>query len=317
MNYYPKFLLAGILSISASTIAQDSLPPIENPYENWYQVEILVFKRSETASAYDKEAWPKNLALAYPPNVQHLIDPNAASENAEEIDNKQANNQASIASGMPASEHQTSLIAPFELLDKTHFFIENARSAIRRERGVKILFHETWLQPILALDDAPAVLIKGGENFGEHAELEGSITLSLSRYLHIHTDLWLTSFVANYGQQDEHWPDLPTQPRPVDLSDLGTGEVKLDNPLSRLSETNTGFELSFEQNEQNLQAQNTESFTDYSKLTERPYLINEIITLTQKRRMRSEELHYIDHPRMGILIKIAGYDGPGQQQASN
>jgi hypothetical protein len=43
---------------------------------------------------------------------------------------------------------------------------------------------------------------------------------------------------------------------------------------------------------------------NFTSLADEPFLIKEIISLNQKRRMRSEELHYIDHPRMGILIKI-------------
>ena len=35
-----------------------------------------------------------------------------------------------------------------------------------------------------------------------------------------------------------------------------------------------------------------------------PFIIKNIMTLNQSRRMRSNEIHYIDHPRMGVIIKI-------------
>ena len=37
---------------------------------------------------------------------------------------------------------------------------------------------------------------------------------------------------------------------------------------------------------------------------------SEIISLTQKRRMRSKEVHYLDHPLVGALIRILPYEHP-------
>jgi len=45
-------------------------------------------------------------------------------------------------------------------------------------------------------------------------------------------------------------------------------------------------------------------------LTEKSGSIHNTLTLQQSRRMRSKELHYIDHPSIGVLIKIIPTDHP-------
>jgi hypothetical protein len=38
------------------------------------------------------------------------------------------------------------------------------------------------------------------------------------------------------------------------------------------------------------------------------YLVKRVVKLSQQRSMRSNEIHYIDHPLMGVIIKIFPYD---------
>lgn len=280
----------------------------DQSYDNWYQVELVVFKRSVSNAAYNKETWAKNLALAYPPNVQHLTSTDETTSlkpNTTDTETSQTN--ADIAAYTPP--HSQAYIK----LPDEDFFIRGADYALSREKGVAVLFHETWRQPMVALDNAPAIVIRGGDRFGEHTELEGTITLSVSRYLHINTDLWLTQFEANYGQEDSHWPDLPTVPQPISAT---LENSNLDIALN--TENTTGaIAFSAPQTDYGLQLGSASDFSrskgsnqllnNFSRLTEKPYVIKEIATLNQKRRMRSDELHYIDHPKMGILIKILPY----------
>ena len=42
------------------------------------------------------------------------------------------------------------------------------------------------------------------------------------------------------------------------------------------------------------------------------YLIKRIVKISQQRSMRSQEVHYIDHPLLGIIIKIIPYDAVNQ-----
>lgn len=308
--------LAGILILTVTigpwARAQDN--------ENWYQVEMLVFKR--TSMPGETEAWPKNIALAYPPNIQHLIDPNNAQADTlspldtQDMDADTAVDSTNAELSASPSPDQDTLKAneeqPFTLLPEDRFFIRGADYAIRKERGLTTLFHASWAQKMVALENAPAIIIRGGEAFGGHRELEGTITLSVSRYLHLHTDLWLAEYEANYGQADYHWPKLPQPPEPQLQSDeLAGTPLPVTNtfPLSTTAadpfkiNLNTGAGANPSPSLSGVQTLDE----TLSSLANEPYLVKHIVLLDQKRRMRSEELHYIDHPRLGILIKIIPY----------
>ena len=194
---------------------------------------------------------------------------------------------------------------------------------------MRLLFHNAWRQPFYSQEQAPALVITGGDLYEDHYELEGTISLSLSRYLHIHTNLWLTQFEANTGKNEEHWRWLPDRPTPTSVAN--EGEADLDFDTSELSTSldgntlgsnsinsnslgsfddipslNTGLDsdsLSFNFGNNS----STTYFDDLGNFIEHPYMIRQIVTIQQKRRMRSGELHYIDHPRLGILIRIDPY----------
>ena len=44
------------------------------------------------------------------------------------------------------------------------------------------------------------------------------------------------------------------------------------------------------------------------QLQENQYSVERTVVLRQHRRMRSNELHYIDHPLFGLLVRITPYE---------
>jgi len=55
-------------------------------------------------------------------------------------------------------------------------------------------------------------------------------------------------------------------------------------------------------------------FSDTQKNSD--FLIKRIVKISQERSMRSNEIHYIDHPLLGIIIKIVPYD-PGNAKPNS
>ena len=107
----------------------------------------------------------------------------------------------------------------------------------------------------------------------------------------------MSDFEPNYGQAENReceapWPELPTIPSPLDTKDLFA--------LSYV-ETNWQTPLAIDSLIPN---------NEYNTIIARPYLTRNIVQLKQKRRMRSKELHYIDHPQVGLLIKLMPYERP-------
>lgn len=259
--------------------------------DNIYQVEVIIFERLQRTESSDVEYWPKNIELSYPQNRAVLVDPNADTGPSE----PDAGDNGSIP--------LNTFLAP------AHRDLSSKRDALDRQHGYRILFHQTWLQRLEPPASAPALVIRGGNAYGDHSELEGYLSLSLSRYLHFQGHLWLTEFVANFGQPLEHWPELPTLTQSAD-------------PYVNQQQTNQSTRLPDKPDQTSLELQgygnaalggadqprvNQWSSTKedpYTEMLEAPYLIKSIAVLQQKRRMRSGEVHYIDHPKMGILLKV-------------
>ncbi len=270
VRFSPLFLL--FLSLWSHGAPEEPQGEID-----WYQVEVVLFERLSGNESGDPEAWPKDITLDYPATWRKL----SSSSDSSAVD----------AGPEPA----------FVLLPESERTLNESTGAIADDRAMRVLFHEAWRQPIKPIDEAVPIIIRGGNNYEEHTELEGSIQLSISRYLHVHTDLWLTQFVPNYGQESEHWPSLPDVPKrqpalpPVDVS------TNLDTGALDLSDSQSAWEL-------DAAPIDATPIDEYTSLIEQPFLIKEIVTLQQTRRMRSGELHYIDHPRLGMLIKIDNYN---------
>jgi hypothetical protein len=134
-----------------------------------------------------------------------------------------------------------------------------------RDEDFTVLFHRAWQQQMWEEARSPSLVIRGGQSYGNHKELEGTIKIHIGRYLHVTTDLWLSQFQyteANDSSVDySEWPQLPALPN----------------------------------------AKRTEQ---YQYLFDNGPKPSRIITLREKRRMRSKETHYIDHPHLGILVRM-------------
>jgi hypothetical protein len=46
---------------------------------------------------------------------------------------------------------------------------------------------------------------------------------------------------------------------------------------------------------------------------EKRYVTDRVVSMRQHRKMRSSELHYLDHPLLGLLIQITPYEPPAKE----
>jgi Protein of unknown function (DUF2803). len=257
-----------LLSVSSQAWANDKV----------YQVEFIVFERRGGSLGIDDESWQKNAQLDYPTRWRRLVDPNEVPMTQEpEIPSDeflqtlaQESGQSPAAATQPSSDTSSEY---FVYLPAQQRNLKNTRDALARR--YRILFHETWLQPMEPVEKATPLILHGGNRYGDHFELQGTLTLGVSRFLHVQTDLWLSEFTTNSYQESPYGVQLPLEPQ--EQAEVAPSET-LDSETPELYE--------------------------YEEVTEPTYLVNQVITLQQKRRMRSGELHYLDHPRLAALIKI-------------
>lgn len=248
--------------------------------QRWYQVEMVIFARQNPDS---QEHWPTNIKLSYPLNWVELKSLDSAS---------QTNTTDTSAAPQPSVDL---LRDPFYLLPNSDKKLRNHAAALQRDPRYRILAHHAWRQFIGDQKRAPAILIKGGDAFGNHRELEGSISLSVAQYLQLRTNLWFSEFEINYGQAPGEWPQLPQSPNQQRAEILAADRAESASEMSDFDQWSS------------LNTVTTEA--TLSNLSE-PYLTKRIVLMEQERRMRSSEIHYLDHPLFGLIIQITPYNLP-------
>ncbi|MGS2723355.1 CsiV family protein [Porticoccus sp. GXU_MW_L64] len=287
--------------------------------EKWYQVEVIVFQQTDH---YGQEQPRRDVTLTYPDNHLELFDPNQVVENEEaatEVVETVAKTPNSILltpepdSAIPEQEQ------PFQVLESGQRQLNNYATALHRRSGYQVLYHQAWRQPGISSAQAPWVLVRAGDRYGEHFELEGSLRLVRSRYLHLETNLWLSRFVENLDSQpseferfegfensqgaDDLWPLLPEYPI-VEIPP--SAEPEEEQALS------SGTQNPAEFGELILEPADTLPLFQIGELPpETPQFKTDQINLFKtSRRMRRDELHYLDHPNMGVLVQVTHYEVP-------
>jgi len=168
--------------------------------------------------------------------------------------------------------------AAFERLPSSALLFNNEKQRINRYDSFRVLFHAGWLQPVTSKKYARNIHIKSGDILDNGMyELEGYITIDKGRYLHFRPNLYhsrhLSPSEAAVLQHAEEQP--PQQFAALDTEDaLQPQEVATSlNEIPAAPVEASPFSTEF--------------------LT---------INMNQGRRMRSKEIHYLDHPLMGVLV---------------
>ena len=318
-NLFTSSLLASLISVAA--FAQQG--GVDG--EQWYQVEMVVFASNQPNAGLD-EQWPDELGLKYPDKLVTLsntLQTIPSTDALASLDQASTSFMAEMADA-EASAIPKAMAAPlkaFSVLADENLQLREAAQKIAGQYDYRQLFHKAWRQTINDRDNATSIVITGGEAYDQHFELEGSIKISLERYLHINTDLWLNQFVSKTGQSQPSLHLLPPVPTQIDESNASEQEIpfyqtpnsfnagNIDPATGELISNNTalpGYQLPpqtdpLSASEQQLQLQ-------LALLEDSQYAVEQTIVMRQHRRMRSTELHYIDHPMFGVLIRIDPYN---------
>ena len=263
----------------------------ESEFNDIYKIELLVFAYVNTGDE-NSEIW-RNPNL--PDFSYHLQFAESEALNKAEIEEADNTNEL----GEPEENNDTNDYISKNEREFLNVEDENITSFkdIKRKMAInghyRILKHLAWEQKVLDQDAMDFLYLQGGENVSVHTtsdspsrnslnsdslsqnnaneslalntkpELQGTIQIYRSRYLHIIPDLYFTEFALN---------------------DAGIC------PASENQENSTSNAPAL------LNIEQSAEYPSYTALTN--FVIN------QKRRLKNGELHYLDHPRFGFLIKF-------------
>jgi hypothetical protein len=274
--------------------------------QRWYDIEILIFSQGDEKSLMD-EVWPAEVDIA---------DLDGAIELQRGAKLPEVNGQGSH------------LPQPFQLLAPETYQLTDAALQLKRSKNHRVLLHAAWRQPGLADGEAKSVHISDrindlllldspvtnegienestppptvqalinidpetdlfalAENVLPHTTLDGTIKVVLSRYLHLHADL-------RYNYRLEEGCQMVTIIEKGDGAAGAPQAIGFTHGEGIEQQTIDGVEPAAEINRRNLQ--------------EPCY---QTLSLSESRRMRSNELHLLDHPLFGMLVVITQYELP-------
>ena len=319
------------LPCASPLFAQDDTANLQDTLR-WWQVEMIVFTQGNAVPS--SEVWPTDIELQYPSAWQSLIP--LPEDNIAELDNPELTPPAANEPNADVITEVETPLNPDEirLLPAEELQLTEYRNKIANNRNHRILLHGAWRQFMEKNRPEAPVIITGGDQYDDHFELEGSVHIYWQRYLHVDVNLWLSEFSINTGQERLPWPTLPKRPNVVvpnfqlgqpGSEQLGTNTQaepslsQLDRPsndplLAGVQGSNTPFRSNGSINTLDWFDQRGDTtFYDsrYNEILSRNYVVNQVVLNKQKgKNMRSNELHYIDHPKFGILVIITHYQPP-------
>ena len=304
--------LVAYLFTSSHCFAQEEEPSSE--YEHWYQVEILLFKLLPSFTSEEKlleyeVTYPSEIIaigeVDTKPNflsqLEQLIgSQTTSSENNEVFDygettflfesaSRQYRYRQLLEGEMIGETLKSEIGGTSEKTGSSNVLETSQFDAIINSKRHRAYFTLTGSQLNLGgiagslrrsskyellmhqawlqpitTQNAP-ILIQTGKCYDERYEIDGTINFKRNRYLHMNVDLWFTEFIPKYNHQEA----------------LQVKDVELD------AETRKKYPILVAR----ANAKNThEPLQSYR--------------MAQSRRMRSDEIHYIDHPLFGMVLSV-------------
>ncbi|HEX7028595.1 MAG TPA: CsiV family protein [Gammaproteobacteria bacterium] len=279
--------------------------------ERWYDVELLVFKHAK-AEHFLTEQWPTSWSI---PDIRESVNP---------------------------VDIQAKYINSFKKISKEQQSFAEIIDSLEKSSRYEILAYRNWRQEGLDKDNALNVRIQGGKTYRKTStpfistgfssataltpeeqqpetgtlfepvldengsvvsyvipqytpatqagntgeiihELDGNIKIVLSRFLHIYTDLLLLE---------------PVNLKPERSDAYKEDNLKTDTDL--VEETQDSFAIMETKRNLTPPAYRLSPVTDDSEFT-----TLHGFNIQSHRRMRSGELHHLDHPLVGIIVKVS------------
>ncbi len=293
---FPPMLLALLVSTPAS--AQNEA----REDERWFQTEIIVFEIREKNATDSQEIWPDDPGLPdYEGSIEltPVVDPAITVENegALTADESGATTTAPAEAELPVIVTDEGVSAtvprqavrehPFQRLPDEALTLTEIAEKLSDSQDYVPILHIAWRQPVAAKDKARAIYIS--------------------------------------SQQDESTPELSTinelisppsddeTALPLVVVQNETGENRGERALNTIDgilKLHLGRYLHVEADllyRSQTEPQENNTFFMTLDESEQPQTL---FRMHQKRRMRSGELHYFDHPMFGLLVKIIPYELP-------
>lgn len=337
-------LLTGVgISLGPVSALADSAKDLHAQLkERWYTTELVVFRYTNptsseslrfdgervTAAEYSKRLLgaesaepaeeaisvltlgdtPENIAASQRPALD--VEPGDTIKdygNGEDLGALVAHNMATWENQLRSNDGEPLAAEQLTLIEQV--------KKLERSRRTELLLHTGWTQAVPDRDNGMPLTVAAGETYVDprsgdsRSRLEGEVTVTLGRYLHVQPTLFYTppytpTDAAGGRTADNPGSTLGANSQPTRTAEPGSPEVKDLSSSSALDRLRDRVARNLDPASELI----PQSTTDFEQELP-PYA-----RLEQSRRVRSGELHYIDHPELGVLVKVTPAAAPALLQ---
>ncbi|MGV3591342.1 MAG: CsiV family protein [Gammaproteobacteria bacterium] len=328
-----KWLVAGCLLVCGISTA--AAQEASHDGRRWYDIEVSIFTNDVPGGSRSEFPVARKLSAAFLPRLRELTDRTSALMiefpgdlvpallPATQVATAQAGAgqvEPGQLSGEPIENAEPSVVMgpiwspavreSFKLPDfeRDPFVDLGTRAAqftamnrtIDGAPDHRLLWHKVWHQPLEARAQTPAVFVVGGDRRAEHYELEGSLrVVANGTGAMLDINVWLNEFRAGNAmpapaeplQQTEAEWKIPALPFPaVTNASPAQPQMQVQQP----AQSQTPFQAP-------LPVQpGIEAPASSWELTA-------VWQLAQTRELTANQLYYLDHPAIGVLIQVRPY----------
>ncbi|MHA2937929.1 peptidoglycan binding protein CsiV [Vibrio sp. RC27] len=247
-----------------------------------FDVEVIIFKRNVNAETTG-ESWPDS------------VEPISYS------------NSGSLQSSSFKSSHGVSL------LPRSMYQLSSAKQRLDNQQEFQVLLHTAWRQGDRGASRAPIFHFSAGKNYASLynpdgseialtelpstdslLEFEGNLQIYVQHYLFANAEFDLRAPAMRKVELEESDLDMPVpdidEGIDLNIGTVSTDITSIDVPSVDIANVDTD-EIALD---------GIDSLQD--NFESEPFL--KTYRLNQKRKMKSEEIHYFDHPLMGMVIQV-------------
>lgn len=196
----------------------------------------------------------------------------------------------------PEPEDQEVAGPYLESLDELEF--ADAAERFKYRQDISIIWHQAWVEEIQSAEEAILHDVAVEIENDLKVTVNGTVRLHRSRYIHITPDLDIQQYVLGFPL--EELPEEETIETPETEVPVADQSAPV-SPFDHLYKKEEPVEL---------------SQPEVEVIPEEPvWMPLRAAHIDRSRRMRSDETHYLDHPLLGMVVRVTPYELPEDSNA--
>lgn len=290
MNY--RTLVALFLSVLTLSVHAE---------QRWFEVELLIFERNTDIQDIKEQLSSQQTVIDSEDSISMLKPKKSATCIQGEPCLSKRNPTVISASIFDAESND------FEYLDSSHLQLVEQRKKLEKHASFKPIFHMAWRMPVKGPKASQPIHLFAGNNLAlniQKRQLEALTETEqsgneqapekteqlIADIAPLLTDKWAID--GNFKVYLNHYLYINSQ---LIIRKEVSENIIQPEPVIELIDDENGVQIA---------AQNDNMNTDEAPSKVEQHTVIKEVLFDQNRRLRSEEIHYLDHPLMGIIVQI-------------